>query len=216
MKEHKFFSIADFDRIKEAVKEAEKKISGEIVPILVKTSDDYPVVYYRIFGLVGIFIFLISIFIEQILPKGITISSSLLFLCIVIGGGLGALFSHFSIPVKRFFITRQEKEEKVLQKAASFFLREEVFNTKHRNGIMIFVSFFEGGVKVMPDKGIFKVAEQEKWIEIEEMLKEQLRKKRTIMGMEKAIQDCTTLLLEKGFYRKDDDENEIKDEMRYH
>ena len=41
------FSAQDLEKIKEAVREAESKISGEIVPVFVEKSGQYTIANYR-------------------------------------------------------------------------------------------------------------------------------------------------------------------------
>jgi hypothetical protein len=57
------FKPEDLERIKKAVKEAESKISGEIVPVFVEKSSNYTIANYRaaLIGAAAVF-FLIVIF----------------------------------------------------------------------------------------------------------------------------------------------------------
>ena len=43
----KKFSEADLERIKSAVRAAEEKISGEIVPVIVERSGNYTIANYK-------------------------------------------------------------------------------------------------------------------------------------------------------------------------
>src|SRR5687767_3550291 len=99
------FSEADLSRIKQAVKEAEDKISGEIVPVIVERSGNYSLATYKsamLFAALG-FVFMI-IFDRYLISDP---SSTLyydpifIFLVVVASGLLGALLVAISEPFKR-------------------------------------------------------------------------------------------------------------------
>lgn len=100
------------------------------------------------------------------------------------------------------------------QRAENAFLEQEVFNTRHRTGIMIFISFFEHEVIIMGDQGISKVVEQKVWDKLVQDLTTQLRKGKTVEGLEATIKRCGEILLEKGFKKTADDVNELRDDVR--
>ena len=100
------------------------------------------------------------------------------------------------------------------QRAENAFLEEEVFNTRHRTGIMIFISFFEHEVIVMADSGISKVVDQKEWDKIVGILTENIRKNKIVEGLEAALKRCGEILLEKGFVVESDNKNELRDDLR--
>ena len=100
------------------------------------------------------------------------------------------------------------------QNAENAFLEEEIFNTRHRTGIMIFISFFEHKVIVMADRGISKVVEQKEWDKIVAELVNHIRSEKIIEGVEAGIKRCGEILLEKGFHKTADDINELRDDLR--
>jgi len=154
----KRFTDQDFERIKAAVKEAESKISGEIVPVFVERSGFYTIANYRSAMIVASLFFLIIILLDRYVPS-LTVYEPVydplfIFLAVAVGGILGAAFPHFIQPAKRWFINQKHLDEATRKKAENAFLQEEVFNTRHRTGIMIFVSFFEREVIVMADRRV--------------------------------------------------------------
>jgi putative membrane protein len=100
------------------------------------------------------------------------------------------------------------------QAAENAFLEEEVFNTRQRTGIMIFVSFFEHEVIVMADTGINKVVEQQQWDNLVAEIIDRIRGGKLVEAIEHGISRCGTLLLEKGFKKTADDINELRDDLR--
>jgi putative membrane protein len=210
----KRFSTQDFERIKEAVKQAEDKISGEIVPVFVEKSGYYNIANYRgAFGMAA-FAFLLIILFDRYVPKAAVYDPLLIFLVVLLAGLAGALLAHFLDPIKRWMLNQIHLDQATKKRAENAFLEEEVFNTRHRTGIMIFISFFEKEVIVMADRGISKVVEQKEWDNIVKMIIENIRKGKVVEGMEAAIKRCGEILLEKGFLKTVDDINELPDDLR--
>lgn len=212
----KRFNNQELDRIKAAVREAESKISGEIVPVFVEKSGIYTLATYRaaLFGAMAVFM-LIVIFDRYVPSVAIYDRDPLLtFVFVALGGLLGALMAHFINPVKRLMVSPYQLDQATKQRAENAFLEEEVFNTRQRTGIMIFVSFFEHEVIVMADKGISKVVDQKVWDNLVRGIIESVRNGKVIDGMEAAIKKCGEILLEKGFVIDPDDVNELSDDLR--
>jgi putative membrane protein len=105
-------------------------------------------------------------------------------------------------------------DECTRQRAVNAFIEEEIFNTRHRTGIMIFISFFEHEVIVMADRGISKVVDQKEWDKIVHDLITHIRAARITEGIEQSIRRCGEILLEKGFVKTPDDINELRDDLR--
>lgn len=213
------FSDQDLQRINAAVKEAEEKISGEVVPVIVERSGTYAIASYKagIISATLAFVFMIILDRYIIINDGHTIYYDPFFIFIIVAamGLLGGLLTHFIEPLKRFFISRQYLDLMTRQVAETAFLEEEVFNTRQRTGIMIFISFFEHEVVVMADKGINKVVDQKEWDNLVTLLISGIKEGNVVDGLERAIKRCGEILLEKGFHKTDDDINELGDDLRF-
>ncbi len=211
---HKKFAESDLNRIKAAVHEAESKISGEIVPVIVGKSGHYTIVNYKASLLVASLAFLSIIFFDRYVPTLAVYDPLLIFFIVLVAGALGAGTSYYSGAVRRMLLTQEHMDNATRQRAENAFLEEEVFNTKHRTGIMIFISFFEHEVIVMTDTGINKVVEQKEWDKIVNNLTAAIRKDKVVEGLEAALKRCGEILLEKGFHIEADDKNELPDDLR--
>jgi putative membrane protein len=211
---HKRFTDQDFERIKAAVKEAESKISGEIVPVFVERSGFYTIANYRGALIGASLFFLIIIVLDRYVPSLAVYDPLFIFLVVALGGILGAAVPQFLPPAKRWFVNQKHMDEATKKRAENAFLQEEVFNTRHRTGIMIFISFFEREVIVMADRGISKVVEQREWDKMVRGIVENIRKGKVVEGIEGAIKRCGEVLLEKGFIQTPDDINELRDDLR--
>lgn len=208
------FSSDDLDRIKAAVKQAEDKISGEIVPVFVERSGSYAIANYRGGLVLGALVFVIIVILDRYVPSLAIYDPLFIFLLVVLGGMLGALVTNYLDPVKRIMLSQSHLDQATRKRAENAFLTEEVFNTRHRTGIMIFVSFFEHEVMVIADRGISKVVDQKEWDTLVKNIIAKIRIGKVAEGMEAAILRCGEILLEKGFLKTPDDINELRDDLR--
>lgn len=210
----KLFSDEDQKQIAEAVKKAELATSGEIVPFVVGQSDQYPEAALRLGALlafVTMFIFaILDIGTDIWLPFGISeaaISTVLVF-------GLGMLLVYLVPSVKRLILLSSVIDQRVDERASMAFLTEEVFNTRERTGIMIFLSMFEHRVRVMGDSGVNAKVEQKEWDEIVAIITDGMKAGTPAAGLIKAIEKCGTLLQSFGVEIRDDDTNELDNSLR--
>jgi putative membrane protein len=210
----KKFSEADLQRIKTAVKEAESKISGEIVPVIVERSGIYALANYRAALTLAGLAFLFIVVFDRYAPQLAVYDPLLIFLITLTAGFVGAILSNSVDFIKRALLSQPHMDRATRLKAESSFLQEEVFNTRQRTGIMIFISFFEHEVIVMADTGISKVVEQKVWDKIVAELVQKIRLGKVVEGLEGAIKKCGEILLEKEFLIAVDDVNELKDDLR--
>ena len=218
MKLKQKFSHDDLQRIKLAVSEAENKISGEIVPVIVEKSGVYTIANYKASLISGVFFFIVMIILDRYIIDDAThtlyYDPLFIFSVVITGAALGALMPNILPPVKRWLVSRAYMDDCCRQTAENAFLEEEIFNTRHRTGIMIFLSFFEHEVIVMADRGISKVVEQKEWDNIVAELVRHIRSGKIVEGIEAGIKRCGEILLEKGFNKSADDVNELRDDLR--
>lgn len=208
------FSPEDLERIKKAVRDAESKISGEIVPVFVEKSGFYSIATYRaaLIGASAVFLFIIIF--DRYVPSLAVYDPMLIFTFVMLGGFIAALKAHFINPVKRLMLSQTHLDQATRKRAETAFLEEEVFNTRQRTGILIFISFFEHEVIVMADKGINKEVDPKEWEMIVRSIIEQIKKGKITDGIVAAIGRCGDILHEKGFLITPDDVNELGDELR--
>jgi putative membrane protein len=218
MKLKNHFTEPDLSRIKAAVKAAEDKISGEVVPVIVERSGFYTVANYKASVIAASIAFVFMIIMDRYIIEDASntlyYDPVFIFVVVTFAGILGALVPNFIDPLKRLLISQEQLDQSTHLRAKNAFLDEEIFNTRQRTGIMIFISFFEHEVIVMADKGISKVVDQKEWDNIVAALITQIRAGKIVDGLETAIRRCGEILLEKGFVKTADDINELGDELR--
>ena len=159
----KFLNQEEQERIREAVRAAEQKTSGEIVPMIVPASYHYPMA--DVLG--GAALALpVSIALTYFLGGLLWVGSSNMW---VFMGVFGAAFVAFHRvvqrvwPLKRIFISDREIDEEVQEAALTGFFKEELYRTRDATGILIFISIFERRVWVLADRGINAKVDKGQW-----------------------------------------------------
>src|SRR5258708_24433309 len=208
------FSTTELERIKAAVHKAEDKISGEIVPVFVEKSWFYSIANYRAAMVFGSLAFILIIFFDRYYPDFAIYDPLMIFLSITLVGIVGGVASNYIGLIQKIFVSQNHLDRSTRQRAETAFLQEEVFNTRHRTGIMIFISFFEREVIVMADRGISKVVEQKEWDNMVKGITQNIRMGKVVDGIAGAILRSGEILLEKGFLKTADDVNELSDDLR--
>ena len=213
MEPDRFFSQADLDAIQTAVREAEARTSGEIVPYVVERSDEYQNAMWKGAALGALLGPMVALAIYRWsnvwgIPVGIWIA-----LPALVGGGIGYLLSLLD-PVRRWMAGGETLDLRARRRAAGAFLEQEVFQTRHRTGILLFVSLFERRVVLLADSGIHQKVEKGSWDAITGRLAMGIRSGRPGPAMIEAIRACGELLERHGVERQADDQDELPNELR--
>lgn len=196
-----------------AVKKAESQVSGEIVPVLLNRSHHYPSSKYKLALIASVVMFLLLIIADRTIDN-INIYDPIYYFTLV----YGAAIIGFLVPVvfprlSAALATEKEKSHAVEQQAETIFLENEVFNTKYRTGIMLFISIDERRALVMADTGINQKVEQTTWDDLISTLINSIKRKELASGITNAINSATQILLDNGFNIGEDDTNELSDNI---
>ena len=209
-------SEADLERIRHAVAEAESKTSGEIVPYVVRQCSKYEGALWRAGGTGALAVF-----------AGLTLlpylytgwgntwwrNVDLQTLAIVAAGGALAALAMMIPALKRKFVGRQQLAEVVHRRAMTAFVEKEVFSTRERTGILLFVSLFEHRIEVVGDTGINAKVTPEDWVSVVRMIREGIKAGKLGDGLVKGIHQCGNLLQRSGVEIRPDDVNELPDDV---
>ena len=103
---------------------------------------------------------------------------------------------------------------RVHRRAALAFLDEEVFDTRDRTGILIFVSLFEHRIEVLGDTGINAKVQPEEWVEVVDLIREGILARDLAGGLVSGIERCGDLLNRRGVAVRPDDTDELHDGVR--
>jgi putative membrane protein len=149
-----FLRADEVDRIEACVRAAERATRGEIVVVVAPASHAYPMA-----GLLGAAAFSIPAAVVFARFAGAFVWAGPHDLWIF----LGAFFPLFLIArlivnrlprLKRLFVSRKEMEHEVREAATLSFFAKGLFRTREENGVLIYLSVFEGKVWVLGDRGI--------------------------------------------------------------
>ena len=201
-------------QISAAVQSAESNTAGEIVPYVVERSDDYEIALWR--GGLALSLLVISalLCVRLFSPLWFNLRFTQTAMLILFGQGLGMAVVHFIPGVKRFFAGGQALEQCVARRAAQAFLSEEIFRTRERTGILIFLSLFEHKAVVLGDAGINAKVKQQDWNEVVQIIVRGMRQRQPATALIAAIQKCGELLQRKEVTRRPDDTDELSDTLR--
>ncbi|MEN8247530.1 MAG: hypothetical protein ABFS32_01255 [Bacteroidota bacterium] len=208
------FSEDEKVRIKDAVTELEKTTAGELVLYFARKSDNYPGSRWKFSAIIGASVSLGIGLLSYlfILPTWLTpFTISVVILVLMILAYLLAIF----IPNLRLSLSSNRTiSKRVLTKARDVFLQEEVFKTKDRIGILIFISEFEHKVVVLGDSEINKKISGKDWKHIVDTIVLGIKHQQVAQGIVNSVTTCQELLLENGFTNVEKDGNELPNEIR--
>lgn len=207
------FSPADREAIAAAVQEAERKTSGEIVVSVVPASDEYAHARWKGATLGSLLAVLGAAALHDLGghwggPLG-------LWMALPAAGGVALGYVLARVPgVRRFLATPELLARRVQARASQAFLEGEVFRTRERTGILLFVSLFERRVVVLGDSGITAKVAQADWEGIVAGVVKGMRERRSAQAVIEGIRLAGELLERHGVARRPDDANELPDGLR--
>lgn len=210
----RYFSKSDLDEIKSAVGVAESKTSAEIVPYFAESSHHYKEwAWFGAFLMGGIFG--ATFYLVQ-RSYGIVWGGESFFgiLSVWIGAFIGFGITTLFPKIRINLVSRSAKQYFVELRAKEAFLDEEVFRTKSRTGILIYISLYEHFVRVFPDKEIARVVPKSEWNEAVRLIIEGMKSGKKKEGIVSSILFCGELLNKYNIQREKDDKNEISNEIR--
>lgn len=208
-----FFSASDRQEIEAAVKEVERSTSGEIVPYAILRSDAYATAAWKtasfgafLGGLIAAVTFELSHVWGGFLPLWIALPP-------VAGGALGYLAA--GLPgLRRRLVPEEVLDLRVRQRALAAFVDHEVFRTRDRTGILLFLSLFERRVVVLADAGINAKVAQEEWDGIAADIAAGIRGGQPGKALVDGVRRCGLLLARRGVEIRADDRDELANRLR--
>lgn len=211
---HHLFRESDLEAIQAAVRDAEAGTSGEIVPYVVSESDSYPGAVWKgtAFGALAGPAAALAVY----LAAGLWGSHPALWIALpaMAGAAAGYLATAFVAPLKRLLAGDDVMELRVRRRASVAFLEQEVFRTRERTGILLFLSLFEHRVIVLGDSGIHEKVGPGEWDGIVATIVEGVREGEPGEALAAAVRSCGDLLRRHGVERRPDDRNELPDDLR--
>jgi putative membrane protein len=217
MKVENYLPKSSQEKITAAISEAEKKVNAEMVPVFMTSSDDYTEAKLR-GALLMAALTAISILVYDHLMgwyQLFLLNNDWLFvMTIALGGILGYFLFGWITPLKRLLISKSKQQQRSTAMAERVFGEYKLFETKQRNGILIFVSLFEHRIEILPDKGLKEKLAEDEWKKVVDQMKPSLRAKKFEEAFTLSISKITEILETNKMNRNGDTSNELPDHLR--
>ena len=192
-----------------AIKEAESKTSGEIVPMIVRRSSTIGHVPLLLFTLLALLFFVVGGPAHQAALFGHHWLWYLADAAVLMG--LVALGARWTV-VQRLLTNHADQAAQVDARAVIEFYESNIHHTKDATGILILVSLMERRAVVLADKAINDKVEKETWSHVCGRLVTGIKKKSLGAAIQEAILECGDIMAP-HFPIQPDDENELQDRL---
>ena len=209
-----FFTAEDLEKIKKAVTEAERSTSGEIITCFAERSDTYETALWRCFAVISSIAGLIAYLYCKIFTYWNPAGFYWGFLILPLGAFMIAVILYSIAPIRRIFAGNEALETHVRQAAHENFVKHEVFRTKDRTGILIYISFFEKKVHILADAGIADKLKDRDWKQVVSIITGKIKQDRLVEALVEGIAECGMLLQKSGCVKRSDDSDELDDGLR--
>jgi len=180
------FTPEDHEAVSAAIREAEKKTSGQIVCVLAHSSSDYlhiPILWASVLAMLT----------PWPLINFTQWSVQRIFLVqLVVFIGAGLVFS--IMPLRLALVPRAVKRARAHRAALEQFVVRGITHTKNRNGVLVFVSLAERYARIIADEGIAAKVHNADWQAAIDALTGHLRNGRIAEGFAAAIERCGAVL----------------------
>jgi putative membrane protein len=208
------FTNEERERIAQAVQQAERRTSGEIIPMIVPASARYREAGYRTGLILGWLVLAVLLTLE---PAWFSWgwhagNAGWLLLAVIVAYAAGEWLGRRPAVI-RLVTSRERMAYKVQLRAQQAFYQHGLQHTRGRTGILIFISLLERRVHVLADKGINDFVPTGTWDEVVAGIVEGIRSGRPTDAICAAILNCGALLSQKCPAGSGDNPNELPDTL---
>ncbi len=205
----KFLSATDREKIIAAVKNAEKKTAGEIVPLIVPASYHYPMA--GVFGgaALGLPLALLATYLTG---AWLWIGTQNLWLFLAFFGLFFIVLQQITKRtawLKRLFVAEREMLEEVEEATLINFYKHDLNHTRDATGILLYISVFEKKVCILADRGINEKVPPGQWDEMVKKVVAGIKANQQADAICEAVGEIGQLL-STHFPVKTDDADELK------
>lgn len=207
-----YLKSTDLDLIEDAIVQAEKKTSAEIIPVIVKSSSPYYQTRVTLV-LIGFILFLITYELFELQPHWDSFNTTLIFVVssLFLIFGILPRFARIGL-VQRWMTIYEDEKEQVAKRAQIEFYQNSLTHTQDKVGVLIFISLLEHQVVVLTDKAIAERFPPETWQNAVGQILAGIKRKQMAAGLKEAIATLSGLLAG-PFPIKSDDKNELPDKI---
>jgi putative membrane protein len=205
----RFFGVQARDRIAAAVKAAEAGTIGQVVPVVVESSDPYPEASLRAALWGGALAAAAALALDHWFPLSLLELGGA-----QLGAALGgALIGRYG-PPRRSLAGGLRMAAAVHQRALRAFLEHDLHHTAQGTGVLIFASLFERQAVILGDHGIHSRVGEEAWRQAVDLLVAGMRGGDPAGGFEAAIASVGARLAEHFPRPPGGPGNELSDTLR--
>jgi putative membrane protein len=208
----RFFAPADHAAIEAAVREVETGSAGEIVPYAVERSDRYIRALWTASTLGALVAALAAALARWAGESWVGPISLWIALPPGAGAALGWLTALAFPTLCRVLVPPDVLAERVRQRATQAFVEEEVFRTRERTGILIFLSLLERRVVILADRGLDGRVAAHEWEEVVAGIATGMRRGRPGPALAEGIRRCAGLAAR--LPPRSDDRDELSGQLR--
>lgn len=195
-----FLAAADKKAIDEQVASIEARTGVQVVTAIVGKSDNYVELPWKAFALGASLAAFVLVAADLWRPEWITAGTPLVDAVTILAAGAAvALLAIFVPPVARLFLRRHRAEAEVRHRAQSLFLTRELFGTRNRTAVLIFLSLFERRVEILPDTGLHARIGEADWNTAIARMTPLLRYSSPGSALREGLAAVERLLADKGF-----------------
>ncbi len=202
-------TVAEAEAVRAAVARAEAASGAEIVPVVVASTDGHEVAGWKGAALGALAGALVAAAGAWLRPAWGPVAAELV-LPAVAGALAGALVARLPGP-RRLLVGAELLDARTASAAHEAFVRLEVFRTRERTGLLIFVALFEHRVRILADEGIHPSVPPEEWGALARAVANDLRVQTPGAALLAAVTRAGGLLAARGPNRRPDDANELSD-----
>lgn len=200
-----FLNDAEKAQLRDAIRQAEARTSGEIVTVIARASGDY--FYYP-----TLWAALLAI-LSPLLPIGLAVSFApfgVIELQLLVFALLALIFRW--PPIKMILVPRPIQRQYCARRAREQFLAQNMHTTRERTGVLLYVSVAERHVELLADAGIHARVPAGTWNKIVDEFTAQLKAGRIGGGFIAAVTAIGEHLVA-HFPRPVDDRDELPDRL---
>jgi putative membrane protein len=179
-------TVDDRKAIAAAIHAAEQRTCGQIVCVLARSSSDYSAVPIQWAAVLALIVPWPLIYFTQLTVQRIFLAQIIVFI-------LAGLILSWS-PLRMALVPRAVQRARAHRGAIEQFFLRGLANTRHRCGVLIFVSMAEHYVRIVADQGVAAKVAQSEWKDAVDALTGHMRHGRIAAGFIAAIERCGAVL----------------------
>ncbi|MFW2366920.1 MAG: TPM domain-containing protein [Desulforhopalus sp.] len=199
-----FLTAEEQKHVTEAVRKAELKTSGEIVPMIVSRSHNYPTAAATCAVSFGLPLALAT---TTVLGEMLWIGPQNMWLMLGVFGLLYIIFYPLVMKrewLKKYFLKESQVTQEVSEGALAAFYSEQLYKTENENGILLYISVLEQKVWILADRGINEKIDQQEWDSVVTDLTAGIKAGNRCESMCNAVERIGHILQKHFPYQKDD------------